>query len=157
MDKIIYHGSYLKIEFPQIRRYKFTKDFCWGFYCTEIKEQAQKQAAKFKTPIVNEYKLNLEGLKVKVFKDYSHEWLDFVVNCRNGATHLYDVVKGPMADDTIYEYLEAYMDNMMDEEKFFKLMKFKYPTHQISLHTIKALDHIKFISSYSTKNNTQHC
>lgn len=151
MDKIIYHGSYLKIEFPQIRRYKFTKDFCWGFYCTEIKEQAQKQAAKFKTPIVNEYKLNLEGLKVKVFKDYSHEWLDFVVNCRNGATHLYDVVKGPMADDTIYEYLEAYMDNMMDEEKFFKLMKFKYPTHQISLHTIKALDHIKFISSYSTK------
>lgn len=152
MDKIIYHGSYLKIEFPQIRKHKFTKDFCWGFYCTEIKEQAQKWATKFKTPIVNEYKLkNLEELKVKVFKDYSHEWLDFVVSCRSGATHSYDVVEGPIADDTIYEYLDAYMDNMMDEEEFFKLMKFKYPTHQISLHTIKALDHIEFMGSYSVK------
>lgn len=152
MDKIIYHGSYLKIEFPQIRKHKFTKDFCWGFYCTETKEQAQKWAIKFKTSIVNEYKLkNLEELNVKVFKDYSHEWLDFVVNCRNGATHLYDIVEGPIADDTIYEYLEAYMDNMMDEEGFFKLMKCKYPTHQISLHTIKALDHIEFIDSYLVK------
>lgn len=151
MDKIIYHGSYLEIEFPQIRKHRFTKDFSWGFYCTEIEEQAQKQAAKFKTPIVNEYKLkNIEGLKVKVFKDY-HEWLDFVVNCRNGATHSYDIVEGPMADDTIYEYIEAYMDNMMDEEGFFKLMKFKYPYPQISLHTIKALDHIEFIDSYSVK------
>ena len=56
-----------------------------------------------------------------------------------------------MADDTIYEYLDAYMDNIMDEEEFFKLMKFKYPTHQISFHTIKALDHIEFIDSYSVK------
>lgn len=37
MNKIIYHGSYVKIEFPQIRKYKFTKDFSHGFYCTEIK------------------------------------------------------------------------------------------------------------------------
>ena len=152
MNKVIYHGSYLEIEFPQIRKHRFTKDFSWGFYCTEIKEQAEKWATKFKTPIVNEYKLrNIEELKVKVFKDYSHEWLDFVVSCRNGSTHSYDMVEGPMADDTIYEYLEAYMDNMMDEEEFFKLMKFKYPTHQISFHTIKALDHIEFIGSYSIK------
>ena len=149
MNKTIYHGSYLEIEFPQIRKHKFTKDFSWGFYCTEIKEQAQKWASKFKTPIVNEYRLkNIEELNVKVFKDYSHEWLDFVVSCRSGSTHSYDVVEGPMADDTIYEYLEAYIDNMMDEEEFFKLMKFKYPTHQISFHTIKALAHIEFIGPY---------
>lgn len=152
MNKIIYHGSYVKIEFPQIRKHKFTKDFSHGFYCTEIKEQAKEQATKFKTPIVNEYKLNnLEELNVKVFKDYSHEWLDFVVDCRNGATHSYDVVEGPIADDTIYEYLEAYMDNMMDEEEFFKSMKLKYPTRQISLHTIKALNHIEFVNSHSIK------
>lgn len=150
MNKIIYHGSYIKIEFPQIRKHKFTKDFSYGFYCTEIKEQAQKWAIKFKTPIVNEYKLNnLEELNVKVFKDYSHEWLNFVTACRNGATHSYDVVEGPIADDTIYEYLEAYMDNMLDEEEFFKSMKFKYPTSQISLHTIKALNHIEFVGSHS--------
>ena len=62
MNKTIYHGSYLEVEFPQIRKHKFTKDFSWGFYCTEINEEAKKWASKFKTPIVNEYRLkNIEG------------------------------------------------------------------------------------------------
>ena len=29
----------------------------------------------------------------------SEEWLDFIVNSRNGKTHDYDIVIGPMADD----------------------------------------------------------
>lgn len=150
MDKIIYHGSYLEIEFPQIKKSKFTKDFSWGFYCCEMKEQAQKEALKFKTAVVNKYKLrDIEKLNIKVFEDYSHEWLDFVIGCRVGKIHSYDVVEGPRVDDTIYEYLEAYNDGMMDEEEFFKSMKTKYPVHQISIHTIKALDNIEFIGSES--------
>ena len=54
-----------------------------------------------------------------------------------------------MADDTIYDYIEAYSLGHMNKEKFFELMKFKYPTHQISFHTIKALDCINFIESYN--------
>lgn len=53
-----------------------------------------------------------------------------------------------MADDTIYDYMEAYAQGQMNKQKFFELMKFKYPTHQISFHTIKALDHINFVESY---------
>ena len=71
------------------------------------------------------------------------------MNCRSGYTHSYDVVIGPMADDTIYDYIEAYSLGHMNKEKFFELMKFKYPTHQISFHTIKALDCINFIESYN--------
>ena len=108
MDRILYHGTYLKIEYTEIKKHKFTKDFSWGFYCTEIEEQAKKWAMEFKEPIVNKYRLkNIEELNVKIFKDYSHEWLDFVVSCRNGNTHSYDVVEGPIADDTICEYLKA--------------------------------------------------
>ena len=36
----------------------------------------------------------------------------------------------------------------VNKQKFFELMKFKYPTHQISFHTIKALDCINFVESY---------
>ncbi len=28
-------------------------------------------------------------------------WLEFIVNCRKGIEHQYDIVEGPMADDTI--------------------------------------------------------
>lgn len=147
--KIIYHGSYMTIEFPEIRKHRFTKDFSWGFYCTEIKEQAEKWASKFNTSIVNLYELrDFKSLNIKEFKDYNEEWLDFVVGCRSGDTHNYDVVIGPMADDTIYDYIDAYTQGQMNKQKFFELMKFKYPTNQISFHTIKALDHINFIESY---------
>lgn len=148
-SEIIYHGSYMNIEFPEIRKHRFTKDFSWGFYCTNIREQAEKWASKFNTPIVNVYEVkNLNTLNIKEFKDYSDEWLDFVVNCRSGNIHEYDVVIGPMADDTIYDYIEAYSQGQMNKKKFFELMKFKYPTNQISFHTIKALDCINFVESY---------
>ena len=147
--EIVYHGSYMEIEFPEIRKHRFTKDFSWGFYCTKIQEQAEKLAIKFNTPIVNIYEVkNIESLNIKEFKDYSDEWLEFVVNCRSGNTHNYDIVIGPMADDTIYDYIEAYTHGQMNKQKFFELMKFKYPTHQISFHTIKALDCINYIQSY---------
>lgn len=148
-SKIIYHGSYMKIEFPEIHKHRFTKDFSWGFYCTEIQEQAEKWSSKFNTSIVNVYELkNIEALNIKKFDTYTDEWLEFVVNCRSGKTHKYDVVIGPMADDTIYDYIEAYSQGQMNKQKFFELMKFKYSTHQISFHTIEALDHLNFIENY---------
>ena len=150
--EMIYHGSYMKIEFPEIRKHSFTKDFSWGFYCTKIKEQAENLAEKFNTSIVNVYEVkDIDLLNIKIFEDYSDEWLEFVVNCRSGNIHDYDVVIGPMADDTIYDYIEAYILGQMNKKKFFELMKFKYPTHQISFHTIKALDCINFIESYQVK------
>lgn len=150
MDKIIYHGSYTTVECPEIRKHKYTKDFSWGFYCTEIKEQAEKWASKFNTKIVSRYNVSdIDSLAVLSFDDYCDEWLDFVVKCRQGDTHKYDVVIGPMADDTIYDYLDAYMYGQVNKEKFFELMKFKYPTHQISFHTIEALSRITFIDSYN--------
>lgn len=148
-SKIIYHGSYKEIQFPEIRIHKYTKDFSWGFYCTEIQEQADKWASKYITPVVNKYRLkNIDKLNVRVFEEYSDEWLDFVVSCRSGNTHDYDVVIGRMADDTIYDYIDGYIEGVMDKEQFFELMRFKYPTHQISFHTVKALASIEFIESY---------
>ena len=32
----------------------------------------------------------------------------------------------------------------IDREQFFVMMKFKQPTHQISFHTLKALECLKF-------------
>lgn len=38
----------------------------------------------------------------------TEEWLDFVISCRKGVEHDYDIVEGPMADDTIWDYIEDY-------------------------------------------------
>ena len=38
----VYHGGYQAVEKPEIRKGRNTKDFGTGFYCTIIKEQAQR-------------------------------------------------------------------------------------------------------------------
>ena len=36
----LYHGSQSKVEEPEIRIQKYNKDFYFGFYCTNLKDQA---------------------------------------------------------------------------------------------------------------------
>lgn len=40
----------------------------------------------------------------------------------------------------------------MNKIKFFESMKANYPINQVGIHTIKALNKIKFIKSYQIKN-----
>ena len=146
---IIYHGSKEIVEYPEIRRAKYNKDFYFGFYCTKYKEQAERWASRFgKNGYVNCYEyIPNDSLHYLQFSEMTEEWLDFVINCRRGISHVYDIVEGPMADDTIYNYIQNYMDGKITRAAFWELAKFKYPTHQISFHTISALDTLHFIGN----------
>ena len=144
----LYHASGEIVEFPEVRKAKYTKDFSWGFYCTNNIEQAKKWAFRHEGRVVNvyDYQENRK-LRIKKFDDVSDEWLDFVVSCRSGNIHDFDIVEGPMADDTIWNYIGDYMEGKIDREQFFTMMKFKHPTHQISFHTLKALECLTFVRS----------
>lgn len=146
---ILYHGSREIVEFPEIRKAKYNKDFYFGFYCTSIQEQAKRWASRYgEIGYVNQYEyIPNPQLKYLIFPEMTEEWLDFVVDCRSGKAHQYDIVEGPMADDTIYNYIQNFIDGKISREAFWVLAKFKYPTHQISFHTISALDTLKFIGS----------
>ena len=74
----------------------------------------------------------------------TEEWLDFIVACRSGKSHDYDIVIGAMADDQIYNYVSDYIDGVITREQFWVLAKFKYPTHQIVFCTQQALDCLKY-------------
>lgn len=79
----VYHGSYTVVKKPAVIKGKNTKDFGTGFYCTIIREQAERWAKRYNTPIVNTYTVRLDTkLKLLEFKDMSEEWLDFIINCR---------------------------------------------------------------------------
>lgn len=146
----LYHGSRVKVEHPEIRAHKYHKDFFWGFYCTAIERQAVRWATKYgKAGIVNIYSFDDDAeLSIKRFSELSDEWLDFVAACRSGIPHSYDVVEGPMADDTIFNYVQSFLDGEITREAFWALAKFKYPTHQISFHTARSLAALKFERSY---------
>ena len=65
-----------------------------------------------------------------------------------GKKHTFDLVEGPMVDDTIWNYVEDFVKGNITREAFWELVKFKEPIHQILFATEKALKYIKFIRSY---------
>lgn len=78
----------------------------------------------------------------------SDEWLDFVVSSRQGIRHEYDIVEGPMADDTIWNYVDDFVRGFISRTAFWELVKFKYPTHQIVFCTEAALKCLEYARSY---------
>ena len=144
----VYHGSYTAINYPRIIKGKNTKDFGVGFYCTVIREQAERWAKRYDSPIVNTYTVRIyPDLKILEFREMTEEWLDFIINCRHGISHDYDIVIGAMANDQIYNYIADYIDGIITREQFWSLAKFKYPTHQINFATDKSLKCLTFVSA----------
>lgn len=147
---MLYHASGQVVEFPEIRISRYTKDFSWGFYCTEDYKQAKKWAKRVGSrpnniPIINHYTYNEnKDLSILKFKEINDGWLDFIARCRAGEVHDYDIVEGPMADDTVWDYAADYINGSISRKAFWELAKFRHPTHQISFHTMRALKCLSF-------------
>lgn len=155
MSITLYHGSNQIVDEPEIRTARYNKDFYYGFYCTLIKEQAIKWATRYQsTGYLNEYSYTENPeLKIKKFETMTEEWLDFIADCRLGKAHDYDIVEGPMANDTIFNYVQDFIDGNISRAAFWELAKFKKPTHQISFHTARALTTLKFEKGYGVNGD----
>ena len=145
---LVYHGGYCEIKQPQIVKGKYAKDFGDGFYCTDIKEQAKRWCLKYEEPTITAYEYQENSdLNILRFAAMTEEWLDFIVTCRSGEKHDYDIVEGAMANDQIYNFIIDFLDGIISREAFWVLAKFKYPTHQIAFCTKKSLPCIKYLYS----------
>lgn len=152
---LLYHGSGEIVEYPEIRMGKYTKDFSWGFYCTNNREQAIRWCIRNPHPVLNIYTYTEDPtLRILRFPELSEDWLDHVVACRQGKLHDYDIVEGPMADDQIWNYINSFLDGKIPREVFWMLAKFRHPTHQISFHTMRALACLQFKEAQDADGRT---
>ena len=81
---ILYHGSYIMVDKPDLLHSRSNVDFGKGFYVTPLYEQAAKWCGKFlrrgKSGIVSKYTLDedkFDKLRILRFESYSEEWLSF--------------------------------------------------------------------------------
>ena len=146
----LFYGSSSVVKKPEILKNGFYKDFGFGFYCTFFEKQARRWAlTKKNRHVVNEYSYDESNdMNKLLFPEMSEAWLQFVVDCRRGIEHQYDIVEGPMADDTIWDYIEDYAAGMISKAAFWELVKFRYPTHQIVFCSEKSLGLLHFEESY---------
>ena len=139
---LLYHGSSVPVEHPEIRKSVYTKDFSWGFYCTKSIVQAKRWAIRNTGKgCLNIYRYQMEDtLHLLQFDEVNASWLDFIAQCRSGHHHNYDIVEGPMADDSIWNFVNGYLAGDIPQSVFLEFARFRHPTHQVSFHTHRALD-----------------
>ena len=145
---IVYHGSYLEIQTPDLTHSRTNVDFGRGFYTTPLYEQAVKQCEKFKrrgkSGIVSRYSFDEKAyleLKILKFESYSEEGLDFILKCRTGNdTTDYDIVMGGVANDKVFNTVELYFDNLIDKSEAIRRLCYEKPNLQICFRTQKVLN-----------------
>ncbi|PWJ67670.1 Protein of unknown function [Fibrobacter sp. UWB15] len=149
---IVYHGSNVVVDKPDVEHSFRPLDFGKGFYVTTVREQAVRWAHRKidilkdgnLKPILNVYDMDdvPAALSVKTFPDDLEEWIDFVCKCRDGSLEYaqYDVIMGKVANDKVFRVVDMYHSGIWDMPRALKEIK-AYPTYdQIAFITQKAID-----------------
>jgi hypothetical protein len=155
---ILFHGGTDIVKLPQILLQTSGRDFGRGFYCTDLREQAEKWALRQgrirkQDAVLNTYNFNLDDAKksvsVKMFNDYSMEWLELIINCRKilRFTHGYDIVYGKIANDDVGETVQAVVDGLMSPDFALQKLVFMPANNQYSFCTEKSFEFLKFVKS----------
>ena len=134
---VLYHGSRMVVEKPERRLGKPSNDYGRGFYCTEDEALAAEWACKEACDgFVNKYEMDMDGLRVLDLTDSEHTVLNwiavllanrtfrltseiavdarrYIVSAYGIDTSLYDFVVGYRADDSYFQYAQAFVENSL--------------------------------------------
>lgn len=155
---LLFHGSDIRVEKPNVKYSRANLDFGEGFYLTTIKAQAinwaiRKAIFSKTTPVLNIYEIDEDVFKnysVRIFEKESDEWLEFVVVNRRGENTCtsYDVVYGPVADDRVFEAVNMYLEGLWNKKTTLKALKFYDLSDQFCLKNQELIErHLKFKDS----------
>lgn len=100
-------------------------------------------------PVVTAFEFDetaLSTLSVKTFEDPSEEWALFVLANRSRKnvqpTHGFDIVIGPVADDTIATLFRNFDDGIIDLPTLVQGLKYKKVSSQYLFHSAAAIKYL---------------
>ena len=159
---LIYHGSNMIVENPEILDKYRQMDFGGGFYCTTSKEQAidfthlvykrnKRRNNEYNEPkIVSIYEIDLNKamneLNSKKFVK-GEEWFDFVDENRDNrySGEKYDIVIGPVANDNTYTTFTAYKAKALTKTQAIEQLMPMKLADQVFFSTKEALSYLTYV------------
>lgn len=155
---IVYHGSNVIVNLPDIEHSFRALDFGRGFYVTTVREQADRWARRKADicgtgkAVVTVYNMaeDLNGLTCKCFDEDLTEWIDFVCRCRDEEQDYlqYDLIKGKVANDKVFRVVDMYHSGIWDKKRALEEIKV-YPDYdQIAFISQKAINQLLFYESF---------
>ena len=150
----LYHGSNAIFQEISLEKSRNRRDFGRGFYTTANRVQAEQWAASLykryggdgKELYIFEFEEN-QDFDVRIFNGLTLEWLEMVKDNRihGGLQHEFDIVKGPVANDNTMPTIALYVDGTLNAEATLIQLAFFRASDQISYHTERAVQALKFI------------
>lgn len=155
---IVYHGSNMIVEYPDIKHSFRALDFGKGFYVTTVREQAERWARRkadicgVNEAVVTVYNMteDFNGLTYKCFETDLTEWIDFVCKCRDEEKDYlqYDVIKGKVANDKVFRVVDMYHSGIWDKKRALEEIK-AYPNYdQIAFISQRAINYLLRYESF---------
>lgn len=156
----LFHGSNTAIKTIDFAKCKPYKDFGQGFYLTEIEEQAIQMARRTASiyggeSVVTVFEFNktaafnAPSLSIKHFENTDKEWALFVMGNRSRTQlhpiHEYDIVIGPVADDTIATLFRNFDDGIIELPTLVSGLKYKKISSQYFFHSQKAVAYLNVL------------
>ncbi|MBR0152362.1 MAG: DUF3990 domain-containing protein [Lachnospiraceae bacterium] len=122
----LFHAGYQIIERPDIHAGRTNADFGQGFYLSDDEEFSKRWTRERRgfSAWLNRYELDTEGLKIKRF-DRDAEWFAYIfANRANRSDSLaeYDVITGPIANDTLYNTWGIITSGLLEEKQALQLL-----------------------------------
>lgn len=170
MEKLltIYHGSSQIVETPTFGLGRKNNDFGLGFYCTESNELAKEWAvSSLRDGFANRYILDTEYLNILNLNSPEYtilNWIAVLVEnrlfsiktpiARRAKQYLtehfsinvnaYDLITGYRADDSYFDFAEAFLNNTITVEQLSRAMRLGKLGEQIVLKSQFAFSKIKY-------------
>ena len=152
---LLFHGSNIVITQPKLIPSLRLLDFGQGFYLTSDMEQAKKWAMRttlnrgLGKATVSIFEIDDDYrkiLNILAFDKPDAEWLEFVCMNRTGNTpqNVYDIVKGPVADDQVARTINNYLSGYLLQEMALQLLLPQRLKDQYAFKTEKALNALVF-------------
>lgn len=147
----LYHTGFFKLPHPDVHYGRPNADFGQGFYLTADQDFALRWSRENpeKDTFVNEYDLNTEGLCI-LSLERDQQWFDYLYANRNFLPDQYaefDVIVGPIANDTIYDTFGIITSGMLSKENSLKLLQVGPQYRQIALKTERAVKQLTWLSA----------
>ena len=164
----VYHGSKQIVDIPTFGLGRKNNDFGLGFYCTESSDLAKEWAvSSLSDGFANRYTLDTEYLNILNLNspDYTIlNWIAVLVQhrlfsiktpvARRAKQYLvehfginvnaYDLITGYRADDSYFDYAEAFLNNAITVEQLSSAMQLGKLGEQIVIKSKFAFSKIKY-------------
>jgi len=144
----LYHVGFDIIKEPDINAGRKNADFGKGFYLSDNKEFSIRWAKQRKglTTYINIYELDTDGLNIKKLRKDKHWFKNIYLNRLNVKDIYadYDVVIGPIANDTIFDTLGIITSGIFSDKESLQLMKVGNRYTQVVIKSEKALNNLKW-------------